>query len=50
MLVQAIEDGFETHRRKEQEFVELAECFRNENDPETAKRLGDQLGRFDFGG
>jgi hypothetical protein len=50
MLVELIEDGIEAEKRKQQEFVELAERFRNESDPETAKRLGDQLGRMVFGG
>jgi len=50
MLLELIEDGIEAEKRKQQEFVELAERFRNESDPETAKRLGDQLGRMVFGG
>jgi len=50
MLVELIENGIETERRKQQEFFELADRFRNEKDPESAKRLGDQLGRMVFGG
>jgi hypothetical protein len=50
MLAELIENGIEAERRKQQEFFELAERFRNETDPETAKRLGDQLGRMMFGG
>jgi hypothetical protein len=50
MLVALIEDGIEAEKRKQQEFFELAERFRNESDPEAAKRLGDQLGRMVFGG
>lgn len=50
MLVELIENGIETEKRKQQEFFELAERFRNEKDPETAKRLGDQLGQMVFGG
>jgi len=50
MLLELIESGIETERRRQQEFFELAERFRNEDDPEAAKRLGDQLGRMVFGG
>jgi len=34
---------------KEEEFFELAERFRASNDPDEAKKLGDQLGRLVFG-
>ena len=44
LLVELIENGIEAERRKQQEFFDLAERFRNETDPEAAKRLGDQLG------
>ena len=50
MLVELIENGIEAERRKQQEFFDLAERFRNENNPDAAKRLGDQLGRMVFGG
>ena len=50
MLVELIENGIETEKRKQQEFFDLAERFRNEKDPDIAKRLGDQLGRMVFGG
>jgi hypothetical protein len=50
MLVELIENGIETEKRKQQEFFDLAERFRNEKDPDAAKRLGDQLGRMVFGG
>ena len=40
----------EAEKRKEQEFFEPAERFRNEKDPDVVKRLGDQLGRLVFGG
>jgi hypothetical protein len=50
MLAELIENGIEAEKRKQQEFFELAERFRSETDPETAKRLGDQLGRMMFGG
>ncbi|MBV9677264.1 MAG: hypothetical protein JO185_13085 [Acidobacteriaceae bacterium] len=49
MLLELVENGIDTEKRKQQEFFELAERFRNESDPETAKRLGDQLGRMVFG-
>ena len=49
MLVELIENGIETEKRKQQEFFELAERFRNASDPEETKRLGDELGRMVFG-
>ena len=49
MLVELIENGIESERRKQQEFFDLAERFRNEHDPGAAKRLGEQLGRMVFG-
>jgi predicted NAD-dependent protein-ADP-ribosyltransferase YbiA (DUF1768 family) len=49
MLVELIEDGIEAEKRKQQEFFELAEKFRNAADPEEAKLLGDKLGRMVFG-
>jgi hypothetical protein len=49
MLVELIENGIEAEKRKQQEFFELAERFRNTTDPEEAKRLGDALGRMVFG-
>ncbi|HLH02624.1 MAG TPA: hypothetical protein VKX25_07630 [Bryobacteraceae bacterium] len=48
IMVQLIEDGIEAEKRKEKAFFELAERFRNEQDPEEAKRLGDELGRMVF--
>jgi hypothetical protein len=50
MLVELIENGIETEKRKEQQFLALAERFRKEEDPEAADRLGDELGRMVFGG
>jgi hypothetical protein len=50
MLVELIENGIEAEKRKQQEFFELAEKFRNSADPEETKRLGDKLGRMVFGG
>jgi hypothetical protein len=49
MLVELIENGIETEKRKQQEFFELAAKFRNASDPKEAKRLGDKLGRMAFG-
>lgn len=49
MLVELIENGIEAEKRKQQEFFDLAEQFRNASDPQEAKRLGDALGRMVFG-
>ena len=49
MLEELIENGIAAEKRKQQEFFELAERFRNATDPSEAKRLGDELGRMDFG-
>ena len=50
MLVELIENGVEAEKRKQQEFFELAERFRNATDPDEVTRLGDQMGRMVFGG
>ena len=50
MLVELIENGIEAEQRKQQEFFDLAKRFRNETDPDAARRLGDELGRMVFGG
>jgi hypothetical protein len=50
MLVELIENGIDAEKRKQQQFFALAERFRNEQDPQTANRLGDELGRMIFGG
>lgn len=50
MLSELVESGIDAEKRKQQEFFDLAERFRNETDPQEAKRLGDQLGRLAFGG
>ena len=50
MLLELIENGIDAEERKQQQFFALAERFRNEQDPEAANRLGDELGRMVFGG
>ena len=50
MLLELIESGVDTEKRKQQQFFALAERFRNEQDPEEANRSGDELGRTVFGG
>ena len=49
MLLELIENGMEAEKRKQQEFFDLAQRFRNATDPEEVKRLGDQMGRMVFG-
>ncbi|HYK17723.1 MAG TPA: hypothetical protein VEV37_06865 [Bryobacteraceae bacterium] len=49
-IVELIEIGIEAEQRKQEEFFELAERFRNATDPKEVKRLGDELGRMVFGG
>jgi len=49
ILVELIENGIEAKKRKQQEFFDLAERFRNATDPDEAKRLGDEMGRMVFG-
>jgi len=50
MLLELIENGIDAQKQKQQQFFALAERFRNEQDPEAANRLGDELGRMVFGG
>jgi phosphopantetheinyl transferase len=50
MLVELIENGIDAEKRKQQQFLALAERFRSERDPEVANRLGNELGRMVFGG
>ena len=50
MLVELIENGIDAEKRKQQQFLALAERFRNEQDPDEASRLGNELGRMVFGG
>jgi predicted transcriptional regulator len=49
VLVELIEQGIEAQKQKEASFFQLAERFRTTQDPEEAKHLGDELGRFVFG-
>jgi hypothetical protein len=50
MLVELIENGVEAEKRKQQEFLDLAERLRRATDPKDVSRLGDQMGRMVFGG
>jgi len=49
VLVELIEQGIEVSQQREKEFFKLAERFREANNPEQVKKLGDELGRFVFG-
>jgi predicted DNA-binding protein len=49
VLLELIEEGIEARKRKEKEFFDLAERFRESKDPDEVKRLGNELGRFIFG-
>jgi predicted transcriptional regulator len=49
VLVELIEQGIAAEKQKESAFFKLAERFRSSQDPDEAKKLGDQLGRFVFG-
>jgi hypothetical protein len=49
VVVELVENGLEAQKQKQQQFGALAERFRSTDDPEEAKRLGDQLGRMIFG-
>jgi hypothetical protein len=49
MLVELVEEGIETRKRRQQEFLELAGRFRAASDPKEAERLGNELGRMIFG-
>ncbi len=49
MIVELVEEGIETQKRKQREFFELAERFRTATDPKDVERLGDDLGRMVFG-
>ena len=49
VLVELVEMGLEARQQKEAAFFELAKRFRDSEDPEETKRLGDELGRMVFG-
>jgi hypothetical protein len=49
VLLELIEQGLEARKRKEKAFFDLAERFRRSTDPQEAKSLGEELGRFIFG-
>ena len=45
-----IQFGIEASKQKEKALFELAERFSATKDPDESDRLGDELGRFVFGG
>lgn len=49
MLVELLEEGLESRKAREKAFFELAERFRETEDPDEAARLGDELGKMVFG-
>lgn len=49
VLVELLELGLEARSAKEKAFFELAQRFRETDDPQEVKQLGDELGRFVFG-
>ena len=49
VLLELIEQGIAAEKQKEKAFFELAERFRSSQNPEEAKQLGEELGRFVFG-
>jgi hypothetical protein len=49
MLVELLEEGIESRKKKEKAFFELAERFRAAADPDEVSRLGDELGKMMFG-
>lgn len=49
MLVELVEEGIEFRKAKEKAFFDLAERFRQTEDPDEAARLGDELGKMVFG-
>ena len=44
-----IEQNLAAHEQREKTFFALAERFRDANDLEQMKKLGEELGRFVFG-
>jgi len=49
MLVELLEEGIDSRKKKEKAFFELAERFRAAVDPDDVSRLGDELGKMMFG-
>ncbi len=49
MLVELLEEGIESRKAKEKAFFELAERFRQAENPGEAARLGEELGKMVFG-
>lgn len=49
VLVELVEQGLEAQKEKEKAFFALAQRFRSASDPDEAKRLGDEMGKFIFG-
>ena len=49
MMVELLEEGIESRKAKQEAFFELAERFRQAEDPDEAARLGDELGKMVFG-
>jgi hypothetical protein len=50
VLVELVEQGLEAQEEKEKAFFALAKRFRSASDPKEVKQLGDEMGRFIFGG
>ena len=49
MLVELLEQGIESQKKKEDAFFDLADRFRAATDPNEVEKLGDQLGKMVFG-
>ena len=49
VLMELVEMGLEARKEREKAFFKLAERFRESDDPEQVKQLGNELGRFVFG-
>jgi hypothetical protein len=49
VVVELVELGLEARKQKEKAFFDLAQRFREADNSEEVKQLGDQLGRFIFG-
>ena len=49
ILLELIENGIQAEKRKEQEFRDLAERFRNATDPGEIESLGHEMGRMVLG-